>query len=84
MPARFVVLEDDCMGCGLCEQRAPENLEMVDDDDVARVYSQPVNTTEEEACFEAVDYCPIGALFTADPDSSDEYPSAVNAAAAAK
>ncbi len=65
MPARFEVDDADCTGCGLCLERAPENLEMVSDDGVARVFAQPANDDEEQACFEAAEYCPLGGLAVA-------------------
>lgn len=62
MPREFEVIEDDCIGCKLCVERAPENLEIPDGSSVARVFRQPANAKEEEACREAAEYCPIGAL----------------------
>ncbi len=41
MSTRFEVMEDDCIGCALCEERAPDNLEMVSEEAVARVVAQP-------------------------------------------
>ncbi len=81
MLARFEVQEDDCIGCGLCPERAPENMEMVDGQSVARVVAQPASPDEELACLEAAEYCPIGALSVTTPESSDEQPTATTAAA---
>ena len=62
MPHRFEVVEEDCIGCGLCSERAPENLEIPAGTSTARVFKQPETSEEEEACLEASDYCPMGGL----------------------
>lgn len=62
MPREYEVIEDDCIGCRLCVERAPENLEIPDGASVARVFHQPTNAEEEEACRDAAEYCPMGAL----------------------
>ncbi len=68
---RFEVLADDCIGCGLCEERAPANMELPDGASTAQVVKQPENSAEEEACLEASDYCPLGGLVrTNAPDSA--------------
>ncbi len=83
MLARVEVLGEDCIGCALCRERAPENFEMVAEEAVARVVAQPANEDEEQACLEAADYCPIGALSVTTPEASDEHPPAEAIAAAA-
>ncbi len=72
MPVRFEVVEEDCIGCGLCSERAPENLEIPAGTSLAQVFKQPENSEEEEACLEACDYCPVGGLRAGavDADSS--------------
>ena len=62
MPSCFEVVEEDCIGCGLCSERAPENLEIPDGTSTAQVFKQPETPTEEQACLEARDYCPMGGL----------------------
>ncbi|MEB2345756.1 MAG: ferredoxin [Deltaproteobacteria bacterium] len=62
MPREYEVIEDDCIGCRLCVERAPENLEIPEGASVARVFHQPANAEEEEAVREAAEYCPMGAL----------------------
>jgi len=62
MPRRFEVVEDDCIGCGLCSERAPDNLEMATGGSLAQVFKQPATEAEERACLEASDYCPTGGL----------------------
>jgi ferredoxin len=54
--------EDLCTGCGLCEERAPENMAMDDSGFAAHVIKQPSSETETESCTEAVEYCPMGGL----------------------
>jgi ferredoxin len=62
MPRRFEVVEADCIGCGLCSERAPENLEIPAGASTAQVFKQPETSAEEQDCLEAGDYCPMGAL----------------------
>ena len=62
MTDRFDVDEDLCIGCGLCHERVPENLEVPVGDLVARVKKQPVDADELAGCHEAAEYCPTGAL----------------------
>lgn len=62
MPDEFEVVEDECIGCRLCVERAPGNLEIPDGSAAARVFRQPSTPEEEAACHEAAEYCPIGAL----------------------
>jgi ferredoxin len=62
MPTHFEVIEDDCIGCALCIERAPENLEIVRDESIAHIIAQPSNDEEVLACMEAAEYCPMGAL----------------------
>jgi len=62
MPRRFDVAEDECIGCGLCSERAPDNLEMARGGSLAQVFKQPESAAEERACQEAADYCPTGSL----------------------
>ncbi len=62
MSHSFEVVTEDCIGCGLCSERAPENLEIPTGASTARVFKQPETTAEEEACLEASDFCPMGGL----------------------
>ena len=76
MLSRFEVMEDDCIGCALCRERAPANMDVVAEKAVARVVAQPSDQDEERACIEAAEYCPVGALSVLAPSSIDEYPTA--------
>ncbi|MEE9280545.1 MAG: ferredoxin [Myxococcota bacterium] len=69
MPGRFKVIEEDCIGCGLCSERAPENLEIPAGASTAQVFKQPETSAEEQACLEASEYCPIGGLRADTADS---------------
>ena len=69
---RLEVDEDLCTACGLCEERAPENLAVDYDDHLAAVVKQPVGEVEAENCTEAVDYCPTGGLAATMIDAKEE------------
>ncbi len=66
---RFEVIEEDCIGCGLCSDRAPDNLEIPAGSSTAQVFKQPETSAEEQACLEACDYCPMGGLHAGAADS---------------
>ena len=72
MPARYDVDQRLCVGCGLCHERAPENLDVLPGDFAATVVKQPVDDVESEACMEAADYCPTGGLRKL-PDDAESY-----------
>jgi ferredoxin len=69
MPDRFEVIEEDCIGCGLCSERAPANFEIPPGTSTARVLKQPETPAEEQDCLEACDYCPMGGLQAGAADS---------------
>jgi len=69
---RIEVDQEDCTGCGLCEERAPGNLELAEEEAVARVAAQPANEDQVTACLEAAEYCPIGALSVAEPEADND------------
>ncbi len=54
--------EDQCSACGLCQDCAPENIEIPDGGPSAQVVRQPNGDDEIEACVEASDFCPTGGL----------------------
>lgn len=68
MPNRFEVVADDCTGCGLCSERAPDNLDIPAGSSTAAVFKQPETPMEEEACLEASEYCPTGGLVVRSSD----------------
>jgi len=67
-PSRYAVDDDSCTACGLCHERAPENIEMDEDEMIARVVRQPATSREEAACHEAAAYCPTGGLAKAESE----------------
>ena len=76
---RFEVIDEDCIGCGLCSERAPETLEIPTGTSGARVFKQPETAEEEQACLEASDFCPLGGLHV----PAVEAPAAPSSASAA-
>ncbi len=68
---RFSVDDVLCIGCRLCEERAPENMEMARGSSAAVVRKQPESDEEEEACREAAEYCPTGGLIPAEPAAAE-------------
>lgn len=65
---RFEVAEEKCIGCGLCEERAPENIQILPGEVTARVVKQPMDDGEMQACQQAMDYCPMGGLHAVCPE----------------
>ena len=62
VPGKYYVDQDACLCHGLCEYVAPRNF-LVGDALVARVYKQPEGIDEERQCREAMECCPMGAIF---------------------
>ena len=81
MSQHFEVLEDDCIGCRLCVNRAPENLAAPDGERIPTVTKQPETPAQEEACREASDYCPTGGLRASDIEPTPTVSSANDAKA---
>ena len=59
---RFGVDETLCIGCGLCETTAPENIRLAPGRSVSQVHKQPETAAEEAACTDASEFCPTGGL----------------------
>jgi ferredoxin len=57
---RAQVDEDLCVGSAMCEEICPEVFELVND--TARVKADPVPQDAEDACREAAENCPSGAI----------------------
>lgn len=70
----FKVIDEDCIGCRLCSERAPENLEIPDGTSIAQLFKQPETPEEEQACLDASAYCPMGALQV--DENAGSFPSA--------
>jgi ferredoxin len=62
MYARIHVDDELCIGCGLCRERAPDNMDVRRGSSIACVARQPANGDEEAACRDAAEYCPTGGL----------------------
>ena len=61
VPGPYYV-NDDCIGCGLCTETAPDNFEFNENEEYAYVYKQPENDEEKKACQEALEDCPSDAI----------------------
>lgn len=61
-PGKYYVDQDACLCHALCEYVAPGNF-IVGDAVVARVYKQPETVEEQKKCREAMERCPMGAIF---------------------
>jgi ferredoxin len=59
--AMKAVVEDTCIGCGLCPQICPEVFEM-NDEGKAIVKVSVVPLDAEETCREAATSCPVEAI----------------------
>lgn len=57
------LINDDCVGCGLCDYCAPDIFE-IGDDGKAYVKKQPTNSDERNAVILARDVCPNQCIFT--------------------
>lgn len=54
-------VNEDCIGCGMCEATCPEVFSMTDDG-VAIAIDAEVAEEYEQAAAEAKDGCPVGAI----------------------
>lgn len=54
-------VNEDCIGCGLCESIAPEVFE-IGDDGLAHAIEEEVPEAAEDAAQEACDGCPVTAI----------------------
>jgi ferredoxin len=55
-------VDEDCIGCRLCTNDAPNNFKMADDESTAFVFKQPENDSETKDCENAMDSCPVDAI----------------------
>ncbi len=54
-------VNEDCIGCGLCESTAP-SVFAIGDEGVAEVVVDEVAADDEDAAQEAADGCPVSAI----------------------
>ncbi len=54
-------VNEDCIGCGLCEGTCPDVLS-ISDDGVAVAIEEDVPEEAEDAAQEAADNCPVSAI----------------------
>lgn len=54
-------VNEDCIGCGLCESTAPEVF-AIGDDGLAHAIEEEVPEAAEDAAQEACDGCPVTAI----------------------
>jgi len=64
-PGKYYV-DQDCIGCMLCSEIAPDNFRSTVDIDCEVeynfVYKQPSTKQEEDLCEESMDVCPVGVI----------------------
>lgn len=56
-----VTVNEECIGCGLCESTAADVF-TINDDGIAEVVIDEVSADDEDAAQEAADNCPVGAI----------------------
>jgi ferredoxin len=57
---KATIIEDKCIGCGMCSVLCPEVFEM--EDAVATVRVNPVPEGAKDECTEAAESCPVQAI----------------------
>lgn len=55
-------VDKECIFCNVCANAAPDNFKISDDGTHDVVYKQPENEEEEDACYEALELCPVYAI----------------------
>jgi len=61
-------VDRECILCSVCEDVAPENFRMSDDDTHDICYKQPETAIELADCIEAMECCPVDAIGNDDID----------------
>ena len=61
VPGSYYVNEQ-CIGCSICSEIAPENFKTNHDEGYDYVYKQPQSQEEKQLCAEAMDVCPVNAI----------------------
>ena len=52
-------VDRECILCSVCEDAAPLNFRMSDQEDHDICFKQPENEEELEQCYEAMENCPV-------------------------
>ena len=60
VPGKFYVTYD-CLACDVCEDAAPNNFRL--EDGFSFVYKQPSTPEEAKQCQEAMEGCPVEAIW---------------------
>ena len=55
-------VNDDCIGCAICSEIAPDNFRFNHEQGCEYVCKQPGSETEVCLCIEAMDICPVNAI----------------------
>ncbi len=55
-------VDDQCIDCDLCREKAPDNFTRSEDSDYSYVKVQPMNEEQEELCAIAMEACPVEAI----------------------
>ncbi len=55
-------VDSDCIGCGLCQQIAPDFFILDEESNVAYVHKQPNDNPQTSLCEEALESCPVQAI----------------------
>ena len=55
-------VDRECILCSVCEEVAPKNFRMNDDESHDICFKQPENEAELEECYEAMESCPVEAI----------------------
>lgn len=57
---QVTIIEEKCIGCGVCASICPEAFEM--EEALAKVTADPVPEHAQEECAEAAECCPVQAV----------------------
>ena len=55
-------VDNECIGCGMCHEIAPDHFVVNDADGVAYVVAQPADDDAKAQCVEAMNSCPVEAI----------------------
>ena len=57
-------ITSDCIACDTCHSIAPNCFKLTDDGDHAIIYMQPVHKQDHLQAIQALNACPVGAIYT--------------------